>query len=86
LIRQVLVTDANRFIRGEVFTKARQLLGDGLATADDPVHLRQRRIMQPAFHHDRLTGYLAVMHEQIDRIAGSWVPGNPCDSTARWPT
>lgn len=74
LIRQVLVTDAGKFHRGEVFTKARQLLGDGLATADEPVHMRQRRVMQPAFHHDRISSYVTVMREQIQDLGDSWVP------------
>lgn len=74
LIRQVLVTDAHKFNRGEVFSTARQLLGDGLATADEPAHMRQRRVMQPAFHHDRITAYVTAMREQIEAVADSWSP------------
>lgn len=75
LIRKVLVTEARHFHRGKIFTKARELFGDGLATADDPVHMRQRRVMQPAFHRDRIAGYVDVMRTQIDEICGSWTPG-----------
>lgn len=74
LIREVLVTRAHEFRRGEVFAQARRVLGDGLATADGSVHMRQRRTVQPAFHPDRLAPYLTVMCEQIDAVAGSWVP------------
>ncbi|TCO46531.1 cytochrome P450 [Actinocrispum wychmicini] len=77
LIRQVLVTDARHFSRGKIFAKARQLFGDGLATADEPAHMRQRRVMQPAFHHDRIAGYVNVMREQIDETVGGWVPNKP---------
>jgi cytochrome P450 len=77
LIRQVLVIQAARFQRGSVFVQARQVLGDGLATTDDPVHMRQRRMVQPAFHHGRLGGYHAVMREQAAILAGSWVPHRP---------
>lgn len=73
LIREVLVTRAHEFRRGEVFAQARRVLGDGLATADGDVHMRQRRTVQPAFHPDRLAAYLTVMGEQIDAVAGSWV-------------
>lgn len=76
LIRQVLVGDAHKFQRGEIFATARQLLGDGLATADDPVHMRQRRVLQPAFHHDRVASYVTVMREQIQE-AVSWQPDRP---------
>jgi cytochrome P450 len=77
LIRQVLVTGAGDFQRGKIFTKARQLFGDGLATADEPVHMRQRRVMQPAFHHDRIADYVTTMREQVESVTGSWAPGAP---------
>ncbi|WP_188316896.1 cytochrome P450 [Solihabitans fulvus] len=77
LIRRVLVTDAHRFSRGAVFAKARQLLGDGLATADEPSHMRQRRVMQPAFHADRVAGYVEVMREEIAEVVAGWRPGRP---------
>jgi cytochrome P450 len=75
LIRKVLVTEAHKFHRGKIFTKARQLFGDGLATADEPVHMRQRRVMQPAFHADRITSYVQAMREQVQEIAESWTSG-----------
>lgn len=75
LIRRVLVTDAHHFQRGEVFATARELLGDGLATADEPVHMRQRRVMQPAFHHARITAYTDLMRAEV--AAFSVAPGVP---------
>ncbi|GLZ30059.1 cytochrome P450 [Lentzea sp. NBRC 105346] len=71
LIRRVLVTDAHHFQRGEVFAKARMLLGDGLATADEPVHMRQRRVMQPAFHHDRIASYRDVMRAEVEKFVST---------------
>jgi cytochrome P450 len=75
LVRKVLVTEARHFRRGKIFTKARQLFGDGLATADDPVHMRQRRVVQPAFHRDRIVGYVNVMRAQVEEIRSSWTRG-----------
>lgn len=75
LIKQVLVTDAHKFERGKIFTKARQLFGDGLATSDEPTHMRQRRVMQPAFHADRITAYVRVMRSEIEKIVSSWRAG-----------
>lgn len=72
LIRRVLVTDAHQFGRGQIFAKARQLFGDGLATADEPVHMRQRRIMQPAFHRDRIATYVDVMCSEMREFVDSW--------------
>ncbi|MET0237700.1 MAG: cytochrome P450 [Kibdelosporangium sp.] len=75
LIRRVLVGDADKFGRGRIFAKARQLFGDGLATSDDPLHMRQRRIMQPAFHRRRVDTYVDVMRSEIRQFADSWRPG-----------
>jgi cytochrome P450 len=74
LIRKVLVTEAHDFHRGEIFVQARRTLGDGLATADEPVHMRQRRVVQPAFHHDRLPGYLDVITGVVTAASAAWTP------------
>ncbi|CAM3672511.1 cytochrome P450 [Kibdelosporangium persicum] len=75
LIRRVLVTDAHRFGRNRIFANARQLFGDGLATADEPVRMRQRRIMQPAFHRDRTDAYVDIMRTEIQRFVDRWRAG-----------
>ncbi|HKD17439.1 MAG TPA: cytochrome P450, partial [Thermoanaerobaculia bacterium] len=51
-IRDVLVTNAAAFHKGRGLERAKRLLGEGLLTSEDPVHLRQRRMMQPAFHRE----------------------------------
>jgi cytochrome P450 len=77
LIRHVLIYQAHDFHRGAIFVQARRALGNGLATADGVAHLRQRRIVQPAFNPDRLATYLPVMHDAIRDLAASWTPHEP---------
>ena len=43
--------------------RAKRLLGEGLLTSEDPLHFRQRRLMQPAFHHERIAEYGRTMVE-----------------------
>ena len=69
LIKDVLVTRNNNFIKSRVLQKARRFLGTGLLTSEGEFHLRQRRLVQPAFHRDRLIGYAAVMAEYAVRAA-----------------
>jgi cytochrome P450 len=71
-IRDVLVTHAASFHKGRGLERAKRLLGEGLLTSEDPVHLRQRRMMQPAFHHQRIAGYGEVMVEHAERLTGGW--------------
>ena len=49
LMHQVLVTDAPKFHKGRMFDKFRPFIGNGLVMSNGPFHLRQRRMMQPAF-------------------------------------
>ncbi|MDZ7630360.1 MAG: cytochrome P450 [Gemmatimonadaceae bacterium] len=48
-IRDVLVTHQKLFRKGQALERAKVLIGDGLLTAEGEAHLRQRRLVQPAF-------------------------------------
>ncbi|HEV2957008.1 MAG TPA: cytochrome P450 [Xanthobacteraceae bacterium] len=61
LIDQVLTASGYDLIKGRGLRRMRRLLGEGLLTSDEPLHLRQRRLVQPAFHRDRVAGYAATM-------------------------
>jgi cytochrome P450 len=78
-IRDVLVTHAASFHKGRGLERARRLLGEGLLTSEDPVHLRQRRMMQPAFHAQRIAGYADAMVALADRAASRWSAGETRD-------
>ncbi len=70
-IADVLVRDAAHHLRGVVLRRARGILGDGLLTSEEPLHLRQRRLAQPAFHRDRIAGY----GREIVRLSGEITAG-----------
>ncbi len=78
-IRDLLVTHADRFHKGRGLERAKRVLGQGLLTSEDPVHLRQRRMMQPAFHRERIAGYASVMAEYAVRHAEGWRDGDTRD-------
>jgi len=78
-IRDLLVTHAASFHKGRGLQRARRLLGDGLLTSENPKHLRQRRMMQPAFHHQRIKGYGDVMAEHATRTSARWKDGEMRD-------
>jgi cytochrome P450 len=74
-IRDVLVTRQSNFTKSRALQRARLLLGDGLLTAEGQFHLRQRRLVQPAFHRERLAGYAAVMSKCALRMRERWQDG-----------
>jgi cytochrome P450 len=75
LIEDYFLKDAPRHHRGLVMQRARSILGDGLLTSEEPIHMRQRRLAQPAFHRQRIAAYGEVIGSEAARIASSWKPG-----------
>lgn len=74
-IKDILVTRQGSFTKSRLLQRARILLGEGLLTSEGSFHLRQRRMVQPAFHRDRLIGYAATMGEYAVRIRERWSDG-----------
>ena len=79
LIRDVLVTHASNFIKGRMLHRSKVLLGEGLLTSEGEFHLRQRRLVQPAFYRERLAGYACVMTEYAAAAAARWRDGETLD-------
>src|SRR5207237_1473532 len=78
-VRDVLVTNNRFFIKGRGLQRSKRLLGEGLLTSEDPLHVRQRRLMQPAFHRERIAGYGATMVVYADRLRRQWRDGSTVD-------
>lgn len=79
LIRDVLVVNAHKFIKGRALQRAKRLLGDGLLTSENESHLRQRRMMQPAFHRLRIAENTRAMTDYAEKMANSWHDGDILD-------
>lgn len=75
LTHQVLVTDAASFSKGALFDKFRPFIGNGLVMSNGAFHLRQRRLMQPAFHRTHIARYAEIMVRATSDLVGSWRPG-----------
>src|SRR5207248_7618640 len=60
-IRDVLVTRNRSFMKGRGLQEAKRVLGEGLLTSEGELHRRQRRLIQPIFHHARNDDYGTVM-------------------------
>ena len=78
-IREVLVTNQNNFTKSRALQRAKVMLGEGLLTSEGSFHLRQRRLVQPAFHRPRLIGYAQVMTEYAMRTRERWRAGEVLD-------
>ncbi|HEV2494774.1 MAG TPA: cytochrome P450 [Terriglobia bacterium] len=75
LIEQVLVTDQRNFIKGRGLQANRRLFGNGLLTSEGDYWFRQRRLMQPAFHRERIAAYGKAMVASAARMIETWRDG-----------
>jgi len=75
LIRDLLVTNHSKFNKGRALQRAKGLLGEGLLTSEKEFHLRQRRMIQPAFHRSRINEYAKSMIEFGEKMSGEWKDG-----------
>lgn len=78
-IREVLVTKNRAFVKGRVLERAKRLLGEGLLTSEGETHLRQRRLIQPAFHRQRLASYGPAMVAAAEERSSHWQDGAVLD-------
>lgn len=79
MIKDVLVTQSHKFVKGRGLQLAKRLLGEGLLTSEGEFHRRQRRLAQPAFHRQRIVSYGKVMVECAARMADRWLDGATID-------
>src|SRR5262245_28234419 len=78
-IEEVLVTRARDFVKSPGIRFLKSLLGEGLFVSEGDLWLRQRRLMQPAFHRQRIAGYGQVMADYAARRAAGWPEGAVLD-------
>jgi len=78
-INEILINQAASFIKERTLKRMKILLGEGLITSDDPIHMRQRRIAAPAFHRQRIAGYAGEIVTAATALRDSWRPGQTID-------
>lgn len=86
LARQLLLDERTFDKGGLFFDRAREFVGNGLATCPHRDHRRQRRQLQPAFHPARQPGYARVMADHITAVTGAWQDSEEVDPLAEMHT
>lgn len=82
-IRHVLVDGANKYKKGRAFHPLKPLLGGGLFIAEGAPWKKNRRLMQPSFHRERIARLAATMVDatakRMDRWEGAVRTGSALD-------
>src|SRR5438128_806561 len=78
-IEEVLVHQHRSFVKTPALKIASRVLGQGLLTSEGEFWRRQRRLIQPAFHRQRVAAYADTMVAEAARLVASWRPGETRD-------
>lgn len=78
-IETVLVSKSSNFIKSVFLRESKALFGDGLLTSEGGLWQKQRRALQPAFHHDHVLSYTRTMLESTARMLARWQDGEERD-------
>jgi cytochrome P450 len=78
-IEEVLVTKSRDFVKHFGLKQTKTLLGNGLLNSEGDFWLRQRRLVQPAFHRERIRQYGREMIEYTRRMLAGWKDGDERD-------
>jgi cytochrome P450 len=75
MIKQVLVTKQKNFLKSDDFKALKPILGEGLLTSDKELHMRQRRLIQPAFKKSHIINYGQDMIDITTDYLPKWKDG-----------
>jgi cytochrome P450 len=76
VVKQIFTGDAEVFRAGEANAPLEPLVGPrSVLLLDGAEHLRQRRLLMPPLHGDRMTAYGKTMIDVTERVVGSWRSG-----------
>lgn len=79
-VKEVFVTRHREFGKTDRFKQVISSVdGNGLVVSEGDFWLKQRRTIQPIFHHDRLNTYTSVIVEKTQDAIASWRPGQHVD-------
>ena len=71
-VKYILQDNYKNYIRGRSVETGRVLLGNGLPLIDGDFWLRERRMLQPAFHRERLEKLIDAVTTVIDTFMQDW--------------
>ncbi len=78
-IKEALTAQDRNLIKGYALQLAKNLLGEGLLTSEGAFHHRQRRLIQPAFHHQQIASYATTMVQYAAHARNRWKTGATLD-------
>ena len=71
-IKHVLQENNRNYIKGSGLAALKLVVGEGLVVAEGERWHRQRRLVQPSFHRQRVTALVDQMADVVDKVHARW--------------
>ncbi|MBX7198666.1 MAG: cytochrome P450 [Rhodospirillaceae bacterium] len=71
-IEHVLQTNYRNYRKTKMMDKFKPILGEGLFISEDELWTRQRKLVQPSFHRQRITAMAGTMIEALKEHVATW--------------
>jgi cytochrome P450 len=71
-VQHVLLDNNHNYFKGNNWEAMRQVSGNGLLTSEGNFWRSQRRLMQPAFHRQRIAGFAGIIVRRAQDMLDRW--------------
>lgn len=72
IIKQICIDNYKSFIKGKGFIGLKKVMGEGLLVSEDPIHIKDRKIISQAFHSSKNEHFEKEIHKVITEIISGW--------------
>jgi cytochrome P450 len=72
MVKQIMQENNRNYIKSHGYKVLELLLGQGLLTSEGDFWRKQRRLMQPAFHRDRMAAFVGIMAHAGEEMTNKW--------------
>jgi cytochrome P450 len=78
-IEEALVGNHRNFVKPKMYQIVKPIVGNGLGISEGEFWLRQRRLVQPVFHRERIATYASTMVDYAEHQIEDWSDGQILD-------
>jgi len=72
MVKQIMQDNNRNYVKSHGYKVLELLLGQGLLTSEGEFWRKQRRLMQPAFHRDRMAAFVGIMAHAGEEMTNKW--------------
>ncbi|MCF8465607.1 MAG: cytochrome P450 [Flavobacteriales bacterium] len=72
MVKHIMVDNNRNYVKSYAYRVLKVLLGEGLLTSEGDFWRKQRRLLQPGFHRDRLATFVQIMTQAGQELVDKW--------------